>query len=305
MIDSDYPRLRIGAMIAQGFAVDAVRDGLNLKGASEVWGGPEFDHRPAWYFWLTTAPGAYQLRLEHVEPIELALRCILSVKYYPSKFEPVFDCFGSEERKLIRSGYFDQSNTPAFEAQKWISQILFTVGRIDFLHDPGDGQTLLSFSAFDGIRRTDDFNDKIMPGTCDVEPPAAIAGELPAWDIGYPLFESLVGLETFLARKGPGRVILFERSDSADERIEYRKDTAPEYKTILTMFGPDTPVGSPLGNEVVARLTKGPAKIVYDLDVRGHQRHRDMVEAPTTLSDQWWVLADDDQYSATMPCSCR
>jgi len=344
MMDADFFRLRIGAMIAQGFLVDEVRGGLHLKGASEVWGGPAFDDRPAWYFWLTAAPGAYRLRLENIERVEgsaTAARCVLSVKYYPSPSESVFECYGPEERALIGGGLFDNTHTPTFDAQDRIAETLFTVGGIEFVHDPACGQSLLSFSAFQRMRLDPRPNEPRTPALSHVA-----CGGLPAWDLGYPLFEAVVGLEAFIARRGPARVILSEQSEAEGRGASSRREPLSAFKTLLAVFGPDSAAASAAEEPAVATLLGDPWHVVYDCAVPmaghhthhhrgaaaagepnghavshhpcacGHHPHHDgrhrivrigdaTLEVPLSVTDQWWVLAAADPAANAMPCGCH
>jgi len=329
----EFFRTRVGAMISHGFAVDTVRTNLDLKGASEVWGGPDMDDCAAWYFWLATAPGAYRLRLALAAADDdsqgNALRGIFSVSYYPYRYEPVYRHFSRRERELIESGAFDETNTPRADALGEISDDLFGVGSIEFTHDPGCGQTFLIYSGLDRMR---------IQGT------ASVFRDVPAWDVGYPLFDAIAGLEAFLGRLRPKRVVLsrqpgFEFVETADGRLEDRDSSDAEFKSLLVAFHPERPgARSAVKDRITARHTAEPWTPLVDSTATAHCGHgrshghahdhgactcgpgdghapadvphtvrldEIVGSIPLAFNEQWWAMADADQTVPTMPCGCH
>lgn len=263
-----YFRKTVGAMIAQGFAVDAVREALFLKGASEVWGGADMDAHPAWYFWLANSPGAYRLQLAHSRrtesPSGTVLRGVFSVKYYPSSLEPVFSHFSPTEQALIRGDWFDPTNTPRFEAR--VPENLFNIGTIELVRDLGCEQSFLAYTSLDQLRfrasaRKSDCGDACRTS---IDHTPVHVRQLPAWDLGYPLFDSVVGLHAFLIREPPKRVILshqpgldFLESQTGVCRPVESADTA--YKSLWVAFFPESGEGtSPIETSVTAELLAPP-----------------------------------------------
>ncbi len=263
-------RTVVGALITQGFAVDSVRDGLDLKGASEVWGGPETDDHPAWYFWLTSSRGAYRLRLEQSENLEAcpspAVRGVFSVKYYPSPSEPVFRHFSEQERGLVDGPLFDATNTPTFDAQALIPEPLFNVGAIGCTKDLATGQVFLEFTSIDRLRffpapAHAGGDGPERPENGDGVPPVR---QLPAWDVGYPLFDALVGLQAFRGRTPPKRIVLsrqdgFEFVATGTGGDDLRDSRAATFKSLLVAFFPeDGAASSPVEAMMLARQVAAP-----------------------------------------------
>ena len=296
-------RTMVGAMIAQGFAVDSVRDGLDLKGASEVWGGPETDDHPAWYFWLTSARGAYRLRLEQTEDLiecpTPAVRGVFSVKYYPAPGEPVFRHFSDPERALVEGPLFDRTNTPTFDAQAFIPEPLFNVGAIGCIKDLATGQVFLEFTSIDRLRF---FPARGHAGGAGAERPengdgaerpehgdgALPVRQLPAWDVGYPLFDALVGLQAFQGGRPPKRIVLsrqagfeFVATEAGGDDLRDSRDAT--FKSLLVAFFPETgATSSPVEAMMISRQVAEPWTPVLDTAApwlaghgHGHGRHPD------------------------------
>lgn len=240
-------RSTIGAMIAQGFAVDDVREKLFLKGASEVWGGEEMDAHPAWYFWLANSPGAYRLQLVHSGRLDehagSVMRGVFSVKYYPSPLEPVFSHFSPFERALIEGETFDHTNTPKLEAQ--VPENLFSVGTIEFIRDLANKQSFLTYTSLDRLRfhKSSGTNDVGDHDAAFVVEPSQ-ARQIPAWDLGYPLFDACMGLHAFLMRKPPKRVILsrqtgFDFFENNMGHLVQRDTDQTLFKSLVVAFYPE------------------------------------------------------------------
>lgn len=250
MIPSEFFRTAITAMVAHGFAADEVRRALDLKAASEVWGGPDFDGQPAWYLWLTSSPGAYRLRLvaaeEAVADGTAVLRGVFSIKYYPSRWEPVFRQHSPAERALIEGDAFDDTNTPRFDALDRIPETWFGVGTIEFTFDVGRGQAFLEYVSLDPMR----FARSATTGR-DGDAEGAPGGgaresrlrQLPAWDLGYPAFDALAGLQAFVSRRAPKRAILsrqagFDFIEADGGALEPVDSDHTALKSLLLVFLP-------------------------------------------------------------------
>ena len=259
---SEFFRTHIGAMLSRGFVADAVRSNLDLKGASEIWGGPDTDGYPAWYFWLTCSPGAYRLRLMHNETIDNrgleTLRGVFSIKYYPSCREPVFCHFSEREQALINAGLFDETNTPKFDALDRISENLFGVGTIELTWDVTNDQWFLNYASLDRMRFSGG-RHSAEPGLAETADPALRVRQLPAWDLGYPLFDAFVGLHVFLTRRAPKRIILsrqpgFEFIETEGGGLDNRTCEQVAFKSLLlTCFPQHCEACSPIEEMMTAR----------------------------------------------------
>lgn len=320
-------RARVGAQIGHGFAADAVREALDLAGASEVWGGPAFDARPAWYLWLGNARGGYRLRLETAADDGGLLRGSFSVKYYPSPLEPVFARFSAEERRLVENGAFDDTGTPRFATHDQVPETLFNVGVVEMLHAPDGGAAVLRFTGLDPMR----FRDADAAGG---------ARELPAWDLGHALFDVLAGLESFLARRPPQRVIVacqpgFEMPPADDPDAHTADCDHCLFKSISVVFAGDA--GAAAVSGAVDEVCRPPWRVLHDAWARplagvcchghaehehdhaacgGHGRrpgpfmHRVTVgdtpwEVPLAFNAAWWTLAETAAAAAVLPCGCH
>jgi hypothetical protein len=342
----EHFRAKIGAMISQGFAMDSVRESLDLTGVSEVWGGPDTDGVPGWYVWLSISRGAYRLRLEIAEAAETAetgtdtdapvFRGLLSIKYFPSPDEPAFRHFSERERSLIEGSLFDHTHTPTFDGQDQIPENLFQVASVEFVDDVARGRTCLAYSSLDRMRYR-----------CRSGGAGADAGsrDLPAWDLGYPLFDVFVGLHSFLTRKAPARVILsrqpgFEFVESERGDFECRDAADRTFKSLLLVCG-DAP-DSPMEDRMCSDLLAPPWTPLVDTTVRcgcaagcshrhRHRHHRHghghahahghghgvghtlrslklgdaTWEIPLAFNEHWWRLATAEQVANTMPCGCH
>ncbi len=339
-IAEEHFRNKIGAMISRGFVFDAVRDSLDLKGVSEVWGGPATDTCPAWYFWLSISRGAYRLRLEQAETTGGAgapvPRSLLSIKYYPSPHEPAFRHFSERERSLIEGPLFDHTNTPAFDGQDKIPESFFHVGSMEFVDDVASGRAYLTYSSLDRMRYR---HRSAAPGA------GAASRELPAWDLGYPLFDAFVGLHSFLTRTAPTRVILsrqpgFEFVESARGDFECRDAGDRAFKSLLVACSAgDGGPASPVEDRMCSDLLASPWTPVLDCKAgcvcgggrhphghgHGHSRGRadqgvrgghghslrgmkmgdETWEIPLAFNEQWWRLATAEQAAKSMPCGCH
>ncbi len=323
----EHFRVKIGAMIARGFAIDAVRDTLDLKGVSEVWGGPDADDRPAWYVWLNISRGAYRIRLETADvggdggtPVP---RGLLSIRYFPSPDEPAFKHYSERERSLIEGPLFDHTYTPTFHGQDRIPEDLFHVASMEFVDDVARGRACLAYSSLDRMRYRRRPAD---PG------PEATVRELPAWDLGYPLFDAFVGLHSFLTRTAPARIILsrqpgFEFVEAEGGDFECREANDLAFKSLLVACSADSErSASPMEDRMCSDLLTPPWTPLLDSRARcnhgsdcssagrehGHGHTLRSLTfggatwtIPLAFNEQWWRLATADQVTNTMPCGCH
>lgn len=273
MDPSEFFRTHIGAMLSRGSVAEVVHSELDLKGASEVWGGPETDDFPAWYFWLTCSPGAYRLRLVDIDTLDNdgagTLRGVFSIKYYPSCREPVFSHFSRQEQALINAGLFDETNTPKFEALDRVAENLFGVGTIELTSDLTNGQWFLNYVSLDRMR----FHGPGV-GLPNAEPKLAETAspvrQLPAWDLGFPLFDVFVGLHVFLTRRAPKRIILssqagFEFVETAAGGLDSQTCEQVAFKSLLlTCFPRHGEAGSPIETMMTTRQIAAPWILHFD-----------------------------------------
>lgn len=117
-----------------------------FKGISQVW-----KEDPAWYFWVDHVKGGFLLRLHADETIADNQYVSLSLHYFPTADEEVYDSLSKEEKRLLsdESIFDNKTMTPQFEAYDQFTS-LFTVAEIGFVIDPDNLLQLLLYSSEKG-----------------------------------------------------------------------------------------------------------------------------------------------------------
>ncbi|MBU2453487.1 MAG: hypothetical protein KJ668_09265, partial [Proteobacteria bacterium] len=203
-------RNKIDNMLITTSWVGKVKELIGLEAVSPVWG-----NKPAWYFWTSQISGAYLIELDETideqwESDHLASG-MFKVKHYPDTKGKVFANFSFEEQAFVQSNLFDHTHTPKFETKDRIPDSLFNVAALELTMDPKDNLALFTFEALDSMQICYD------QGMCEAYPQINkekhyIAGKkarnVPGYDLGYPLFSSLLCLYSFYSRTKPVRVLL-------------------------------------------------------------------------------------------------
>jgi len=197
-IDFDsFFRNKVERMLITASWVEPVQKKLGLEGVSQVWGD-----RPEWYFWLRQAPGVYALVFEEGETGKIAERTWVlgrfAVKCYPYAATPLFHAFSPREQEIITGDLFDHTQTPRFEAREEIPEAYFTVGSISFMLDAAETFTMFTFDSLDFLRWS-------MAGAKterDIQEGNVIR-DVAGFQIGYPLFDRLIGLYAFFSKQSP------------------------------------------------------------------------------------------------------
>ena len=99
---------------------EAVCDSTGFKGISQVW---KVD--PAWYFWMDQLDGAFLLRLHADEPLADNHYVSLSLHYFPTAGEDLYQSLSAGEKKLLsdESAFDLETNTPHFEAYEQFTSL--------------------------------------------------------------------------------------------------------------------------------------------------------------------------------------
>jgi len=202
-IDFDsFFRNRIEGLLIRASWSDALRAMVGLEAASQIWSG-----NAAWYLWLQQAHGAYHLAFSEGEAIETngdrLFEGRFAVKCYPYPDAPCFSGFSVEERSLICSDRFDTTHTPRFEASMEIPDWFFTVGSISLLCDAEGSLALLTYQSLDALRVHRDNASPDCTHANGNRCTTHLARDVAGWEIGYPLFDCLVGLYTHCNRQPP------------------------------------------------------------------------------------------------------
>jgi hypothetical protein len=175
---------------------------LGIQGVSQVWGD-----RPAWYFWIGGAPGAYQLQLEDAEMQPGGgYRGVFLIRCYPFTDTAFYAGFSAEERGVVESGLFDHTRTPRAEFRRRIPGHLFNVAVFE-LALQADGTAM--GATLESLDRMIVRNAGPVPRTDRAagETGLPTRGEpirnVSAWALAYPLFDCLVCLWVNYRRQKP------------------------------------------------------------------------------------------------------
>ena len=185
---------------------------LGVKHLSQVWA-----ELPSWYIWLDDTPGAFMLELRGGADF-IANGCNYQgaagvIRYFPPA--GCTDALNSEEKTLLQSAAFDQTNTPIWEElAQIVGSGLFVVGTFE-LHLPREADDLIFL--FEGNRPN------------------------PAENPGVQLFDRLVGMQAYAAQHAPsgpytwgqnGRAAAIGREVSCEQFL--RHYLAPEKLSTVT-----------------------------------------------------------------------
>jgi hypothetical protein len=293
--------------------VEKVKDLIGLEAVSQVWGD-----KPAWYFWISQAPGVYYLQLEEVfdeywESDDLAVG-IFSIKCYPYTHEKVFQSFSFEEQSFIQSHFFDHTHTPLFEHKENIPKTLFNVATLELTMDSKDNIALFTFEGLDSMRIC--YNQEILQTYAEIKKEKKFeAGEkdrdVPGYKLGYLLFDRLLSLYSFYSKIKPERVLLsrspgFEYIYDSTNRFQCVDTDEIRIDTLHVLFAKNGSSKMVNGDKLLAeRLNEGRHEVVFDQQFQcGHLHHNQKLSVLTTpLNNQWWSLADSD-YKSELASSC-
>ncbi len=311
-------------MLIKASWVDDVRNLLGLSAVSQVWG-----ERPSWYVWVADTPGVYRATVENVETEEVFgtrfHAALLSIKCYPCQNSPDFPSFSYEERCLVGSALFDDTNTPRFEHRKEVPDTLFNVASVEYAVDEDDRIAVFTFESLDTMRTS--FSE---PTT--LQYPALDASKrfeknetdrnVPAAQIGYPFFERLLGLYAFHSRRKPYRFVAssapgFEyRHQGTNGGFECVESNDIQIRTAGVAFvseeaRTDLDSDFSLPEKLDALLLDEDRDIIlFDRTFPcGHFHARDAQGSnalSTPPSPFWWVLAESEcKSSLATSCGCE
>jgi len=293
--------------------VEKVKKMIGIEAVSQVWGD-----KPAWYFWISQAPGVYYLQLEEVYDDywgsdDLA-GGIFTIKCYPYAFEKVFGSFSFEEQSFIQSHFFDRTHTPLFEHIEKIPKTLFNVATFELTIDAHDNLALFTFEGLDSMRIC--YNQETLQTYPEIKKEKKYkAGEkgrdVPGYELGYLLFDRILSLYSFYSKTKPARVLL-----SRSPGFEYVYDSNHTFQCLDTddisinmlnvLFAKNSGKKTVKGDQLIEKqLKEGPHKVVFDQKYQcGHLHDNQNLSVLTTpLNNQWWSLADAD-YKSELASTC-
>ena len=282
--------------------VDEIREGMGIEGASQVWGD-----KPAWYLWISGAPGVYHLELVETgtskqEGIEL-LQASFSLRCYPFTHSPTFETFSFEEQCLLRSKFFDHTNTPSFEYREAIPQNLFTVGTIECGFDSDEGIAYFTFESLDtwqiSFKRKMTLNYPLINQSKSFET-GEVDRQVPGTEVGYMFFDKLLCVFSYSSKKMPTRVLSFRsggfeyvyEQSEALVCVDSEKIKVSTTSVLYDITNEDTASNriEHLGNQFKIEEED----IIYDHTFSSGDFHFEKDEFPNMmpLNNKWWSLAE-------------
>jgi len=310
-------RSRIENILITASWIEEIRHVFQLTGVSQVWG----DGPPAWYFWIGSAPGVHELRLEdafaHDSNSQESCSGLFSVKFYPFPGSAVFDGFSFEEQAFIKSSFFDDTNTPKFEYYSKIPNPLFRVATVDFTIDTQSNQTQFKLESLDRIRTR--FDKKI---TLECKPfkkrkgvrKGEIDRDVPGWNLGYHLYDVILGLYAYYSKTKPCRAIMtrepgFEFVCDGRDRLRTYATNDAKLSALTVIFSDEANSYGFHNDVLIPEETKdGNKEVIYDRCFpcgHLHEMNPQSSSGSPLLDERWWSLAEADYKSRLVStCGC-
>jgi hypothetical protein len=310
-------RSRIENMLIKASWFEEVKQDLQISGVSPVWG----DGPPAWYIWIGPSPGVHELRLEdtfarNADGQEL-YSGLFAVKFYPFPHSTVFHDFSLEEQTFVQSSFFDDTNTPKFECYSNIPDLLFKVATLEFTIDAQRKQTLFKLESLDRIRTR--FNKEVTVGSKLFNQKKGVRkGEIdrdvPGWDLGYHLYNRILGLYAYYSRTKPCRVIMtretgFELVHDENERLRPCTTRDAKLDALTVIFRGKANSPELRCDTLIIEETKDVNKeLIFDRSFpcgHTHELNSQSLSSLPLLNERWWSLAEADYKSGlASTCGC-
>jgi len=291
--------------------VEKVKGMIGIEAVSQLW-----EDKPAWYFWISQAPGVYYLQLEEIfdeywESDDLASG-VFTIKCYPHTQGKVFQSFSFEEQSFINSNFFDHTHTPRFEDKEKIPKTLFNVATFELTIDSQENLALFTFEGLDSMRIS--YNQETLQTYPEIKKEKRYkAGEkgrdVPGYELGYLLFDRILSLYSFYSKTKPARVLL-----TRSPGFEYVYDSNHTFQCVDTdditinmlLFAKNSGKKTVKGDKLIEkRLKEGRHKVVFDQQFQcGHlHNNKNLSVLKTPLNNQWWSLAEAD-YKSELASTC-
>jgi len=310
-------RSRIENMLITASWFEEVKQVLHLTGVSPVWA----DGPPAWYFWIDSAPGVHELRLEDTfirdsKGRELCTG-LFAVRFYPFPNNEIFDHFSFEEQIFIQSPFFDDSNTPKFEYYTEIPDLLFKVAILEFTLDSENNQALFKLESLDRIRTI--FHKEIILECRPFKKKRRFhKGEkdrdVPGWDLGYSLYDRILGLYANYSKTQPYRIIMtretgFEFVYDGNNSLQSYTTNDAKLNVLAVVFAGEAKRDQVQSDELIPEETNDVNKeVIFDRCFpcgHPHELNTQSLSSLPSLNKQWWKLAEADYKSRLASlCGC-
>ena len=310
---------KVNSMLVTTSWIDELKDLLGMEAVSQIWG-----EVPAWYMWLSDAHGVYRLQLEDAvneDKIPTNKQGYFSIKCYPFDNTTVFDTFSYEEQVLRRSPFFDDTHTPRFEDMDRIPGSLFNVAAMEYRVNQDDTMACFTLESMDTLRCVypeETLQHFDLIGKSRHYRKGEIGRSVPGWQLGYPVFDRLLGMYAYYSKAKPVRVRItrspgFEYVHTGAHTFECLN--APEsHRLAASVFfeSPNRPdMGIFLDEPDILEPEAEPGQVEILLDRAfpcGHLHHLEkmaplqMVEG-APVNPLWWSLAET-AYSSNLASTC-
>jgi hypothetical protein len=304
-------RNKVESMLLTASWVEQFQKMLNLAGVSQVWG-----ERPEWYIWIDGAPGVYALVFEEGEIFDASdqprVLGHFAVKCYPYAAAGVFDSFSPAEREMVSGELFDHTHTPRLESRQRIPEAFFTVGGLSFLFNAAETVVMFTFDSLDYLKWATIPAKTGQRDGLNNPHEKSIIRNIPAWQVGYPLFDRLISLYAFYSKRSPAfigatRSPGFECTVDKDQTLESRVcDETCQYSTsVLFLNATDT---EQLVDTNWRAHLEPEEKIVFEHACSHSACSHFAVDGrpPVVINPLWWDLAHADLKSElTSTCGCE
>lgn len=310
-------RSEIENMLITASWVEEVKRLLQITGISQVWR----DGPPAWYFWIDSAPGVHELRLEDTFTRDSKGRglCtgLFAVKFYPFPNNEIFNHFSFEEQTFVQSPFFDKSNTPTFENYTEIPDVFFKVAILELTVDTQNNQTLFKIESLDRIR-TRFKNETVL----ECKPfnkrrrfhKGGTDRDVPGWDLGYSLYDRILGLYANYSKIQPYRIVMtretgFEFIYDGNNSLQSYTTNDAKLNALAVVFTGGAKRDQVQTDELIHEETKDVNReVIFDRCFpcgHPHELNSQSLSGLPLLNDQWWKIAEADYKSELASlCGC-
>jgi len=295
-------------MLTSATWVQTVMQILGLTGVSQIW-----SEKPGWYFWIADAPGVHHLELQTCRTTSQGNSGetgtgLFSLKFYPYADHPSLQRFSTQEQQIVRSDLFDVTGTPRYECLEIIPAHLFTIATIECMTRLDETWSVFSIESLDlmRIRRARSLDTIESCTECEVE------RSVPAWELGYPLFDRLVSLHANHNKEKPAQVLFatapgFEHVRDASDSFHCVDTDDVHVLALYVLFTKNGVQPDGAADQFIAReLENAQLRVAYDVGPCGCPHHG--VPLPANMPGPnrlWWTLADADFKSElTSTCGC-
>lgn len=287
------------------------RSDIGLNGVSQVWGT-----RPAWYFWLDKSPGVYQLEMmtadEALEANAAYCRACFRIKCYPFPDREEFASFSFQERNMVKSTLFDDTNTPRFEHQDDIPIDLFTVATLSIITGLEGNVAIFCLESMACLRtryilETHQYFPLLNQEHIVKE--KEIDRAVPGFQVGYRLFDCLMSLYANTHKLAPCEVAFTQTTGyevvSNGSHIDAYKTDATKGYDLRVLFGTDDAESLHDDSDEMRTLDAGDEKCIYRKRFNCGHYHPLLQESksPISLNPQWWSLAHQ-HYESELASTC-